>query len=66
MTDIYEQAEMIESLERERCIAAQLAKIPTRTTLCGECEEFHVHTMHNGAKASMCIRCINETIGEIG
>ncbi len=65
MTDIYDAATTIETLEREAAISAQLAASTTPLPYCEGCPSEHVHVTDKGTRLRYCRGCTFELTGRI-
>lgn len=63
MTDLYDMATTIETLEREAAISAQLAASRTPLPYCEECDSAHVHVTDKGVRFRYCGPCTYEITG---
>lgn len=63
MTDLYDMATAIETLEREAAISAQLSKARTPLPYCEHCNHLYVHVTTKGVRYRYCGPCTYELTG---
>lgn len=63
--DIYDSATVVETLERENSIRAQLERSKTPIPVCENCDEELVHVTATGTRFRYCRGCTFELTGRI-